>query len=33
MKPVADVHELFRRQRAIRTFTDEDVPDDSSIGY
>ena len=28
MKPVTDVHELFRRQRAIRNFTDEDVPDD-----
>ena len=27
MKPVSDVHELFRRQRAIRSFTDEDVPD------
>jgi len=27
MKPVTDVHELFRRQRAIRNFTDEDVPD------
>ena len=27
MKPVSDVHELFRRQRAIRNFTDEDVPD------
>ena len=28
MKPVTDVHELFRRQRAIRNFTDEDVPDE-----
>ncbi|HEY7708618.1 MAG TPA: nitroreductase family protein [Candidatus Entotheonella sp.] len=28
MQPVTDVHELFRRQRAIRNFTDEDVPDD-----
>jgi nitroreductase len=27
MKPVSDVQELFRRQRAIRSFTDEDVPD------
>jgi nitroreductase len=27
MKPVSDVHELFHRQRAIRNFTDEDVPD------
>ena len=27
MKPVSDVHELFHRQRAIRSFTDEDVPD------
>src|SRR5262249_51205450 len=27
MKPVTDIHELFRRQRAIRNFTDEDVPD------
>jgi len=27
MKPITDVHELFRHQRAIRTFTDEDVPD------
>ena len=27
MKPVSDVHELFRRQRAIRSFTGEDVPD------
>jgi len=27
MKPVTDVHELFRRQRAIRSFTDEDVPE------
>jgi len=28
MKPVTDVHELFRHQRAIRTFTDEEVPDE-----
>ena len=28
MQPVTDVHELFRRQRAIRNFTDEDVPDE-----
>ena len=27
MKPITDVHELFRSQRAIRTFTDEEVPD------
>lgn len=27
MKPITDVHELFRHQRAIRTCTDEDVPD------
>ena len=27
MKPVSEVRELFRRQRAIRSFTDEDVPD------
>src|SRR5712691_4707086 len=27
MQPITDVHELFRRQRAIRNFTDEDVPD------
>jgi nitroreductase len=27
MKPVTDVHELFRHQRAIRSFTDQDVPD------
>src|SRR4029453_9712690 len=27
MKPITDVHELFRYQRAIRNFTDEDVPD------
>jgi nitroreductase len=27
MKPITDVHELFRHQRAIRNFTDEDVPD------
>jgi nitroreductase len=28
MKPVTDVHELFRHQRAIRSFTHEDVPDE-----
>ena len=28
MKPITDVHELFRHQRAIRNFTDEDVPDE-----
>lgn len=28
MKPVTDVHELFRHQRAIRTFTNQDVPDE-----
>jgi len=28
MKPITDVHTLFRYQRAIRTFTDEDVPDE-----
>src|SRR5262245_32891480 len=28
MKPVTDVHELFRHQRAIRSFTDQDVPDE-----
>src|ERR1044071_10449463 len=27
MNPVSDVYELFRRQRAIRNFTDEDVPE------
>src|SRR5712691_10769124 len=27
MQPITDVHELFRHQRAIRTFTGEDVPD------
>ena len=27
MKPIANVHELFRSQRAIRSFTDEEVPD------
>ena len=27
MKPITDVHELFRYQRAIRTFTVEEVPD------
>src|SRR5262245_55466516 len=28
MKPVTDVHELFRHQRAIRSFTNQDVPDE-----
>jgi nitroreductase len=28
MQPITDVHTLFRYQRAIRTFTDEDVSDD-----
>src|SRR3989441_9484345 len=28
MQPVTDVHELFRRQRAIRNFTAEEVPDE-----
>ena len=28
MKPITDVHELFRHQRAIRSFADEDVPDE-----
>ena len=28
MRPVTDVHELFRRQRAIRNFTAEEVPDE-----
>jgi nitroreductase len=28
MKPIANVNELFRQQRAIRNFTDEDVPDE-----
>lgn len=27
MKPITDVNELFRHQRAIRSFTNEDVPD------
>jgi nitroreductase len=27
MKPITNVHELFRYQRAIRTFTAEEVPD------
>ena len=27
MKPITDVHELFHFQRAIRTFTDEEIPD------
>ena len=27
MKPITDVRELFRSQRAIRSFTDEEVPD------
>ena len=28
MKPITNVHELFRHQRAIRSFTDEDVPEE-----
>lgn len=28
MQPITDVHTLFRYQRAIRTFTEEDVPDE-----
>ena len=28
MKTITDVNELFRHQRAIRNFTDEDVPDE-----
>ena len=28
MQPITDVQTLFRSQRAIRTFTDEEVPDD-----
>ena len=28
MKPITDVRELFRHQRAIRNFTDADVPDE-----
>jgi nitroreductase len=28
MQSITDVHTLFRSQRAIRTFTEEDVPDD-----
>jgi len=28
LKPVTDAMELFRHQRAIRAFTDEDVPDE-----
>jgi len=28
VQPITDVHELFRRQRAIRTFTGEAVPDE-----
>jgi nitroreductase len=28
MKPITDINELFRHQRAIRNFTDEDVPDE-----
>ncbi|MBM3227051.1 MAG: hypothetical protein FJZ47_25065, partial [Candidatus Tectomicrobia bacterium] len=28
MQPITDVHELFRHQRAIRDFTNEDVPDE-----
>jgi len=27
MQPITDVHQLFRSQRAIRAFTDEEVPD------
>ena len=27
MQPITDVNELFRRQRAIRNFTAEDIPD------
>ena len=27
MKPINDANELFRHQRAVRNFTDEDVPD------
>ena len=28
MKPITDVNDLFRYQRAIRSFADEDVPDE-----
>lgn len=28
MKPITDINELFRHQRAIRAFTSEDVPDE-----
>ena len=28
MQPITDVHALFRYQRAIRTFTDAEVPDE-----
>lgn len=28
MKPITDVHALFRYQRAIRNFTTEEVPDE-----
>ena len=28
MQPITDVQTLFRSQRAIRTFTNEEVPDD-----
>ena len=28
VKPITDVNDLFRHQRAIRSFTDEDVPDE-----
>ena len=28
MQPITDVQMLFRYQRAIRTFTEEEVPDD-----
>ncbi len=31
MKPITDVNELFRHQRAIRSFRDEEVPETSSI--
>jgi nitroreductase len=27
LKPITDIHELFRHQRAIRNFTEADVPD------
>ena len=28
MQPITDINELFRRQRAVRSFTDQDVSDD-----